>query len=386
MSLLREIQDAAVDVSTPLAVVLRKCMILAARLGHEPFKKWVDEELNGYLPDADLPAYRRIDGLTSIGSFAGPFGGQLRNVPLATAPIPAHLRDQYTHAEFREGVAKLADLVKKGEGILLSRWPGDLIYDVADKYYKGYALLTAHIEIPKSAVVGVLDAIRNKVLKFALEIEQQNPAAGEVLPGTTPVPEEKVGQIFNTYIMGGAQNVAVGSPGAVQHAQQLQPGDLAGLGTTPRWVEHPRGQAVDVVAVPLHLAGRARIHPLDLGLADSDVAVQAAMPVSIIGYPFGLAAGQVWPIWKTGHIASDPDLDYAGQPVFLIDATTRSGMSGSPVIRRAHGGYRARDGSYALGVDGTRFLGVYSGRIHGDSEIGRVWRPFLVNEILTRVP
>src|SRR5438128_9857038 len=40
VSLLREIQEAAVDAKTPLAVVLRKCMILAARLGHEPFKKW----------------------------------------------------------------------------------------------------------------------------------------------------------------------------------------------------------------------------------------------------------------------------------------------------------------------------------------------------------
>jgi hypothetical protein len=229
MSLLREIQDAAVDATTPLAVVLRKCMVLSARLGHEPFKKWVDEELNGYLPDAELPAYRRIDGLTSIGSFAGPFGAQMKNVPLATAPIPAELRDQFTQAQFREGVAKLAELVKKGEGTLVSRWPGDLVYHVADKYYKGYALLSAHVEIPKSAIVGVLDAVRNKALKFALEIEQQNPAAGEVSPGTKPVAEERVAQIFNTYIMGAAQNVAVGSPGAVQHAQQIQAGDMPGL-------------------------------------------------------------------------------------------------------------------------------------------------------------
>lgn len=168
----------------------------------------------------------------------------------------------------------------------------------------------------------------------------------------------------------------------VAHVEPLYEPD----GQTPRWIEHPRGQAVDVVALPLHLAGPARIHPLDLELANTDVAVQAAMPVSIIGYPFGLATGGAWPIWKTGHIASDPDLDYAGQPVFLIDATTREGMSGSPVVRRAHGGYRTTTGDYAIGIDGTRFLGVYSGRIHGESEIGRVWRPFLVNEILGRVP
>lgn len=229
MSLLREIQDAAVDASTPLADVLRKCMILAARLDHEPFKKWVDEELNGYPPDVDLPAYRCLDGLTSIGTFSGPFGRQMTNLPLPMAPVPAKVREEYLNAEFREGVAKLADLAKGDEGKLMSRWPGDLVALVAQKYFRGFALIEAHIEIPKSAVVGVLDAVRNKVLKFALEIEQQNPEAGDVSPGTKPVPEERIAQIFHTCIMGGAQNVAVGSPGAVQHAQQLQAGDVAGL-------------------------------------------------------------------------------------------------------------------------------------------------------------
>ncbi len=159
MSLLREIQDAAVDGTTPLAVVLRKCMVLAARLGHEPFKKWGDEELNGYPPDADLPEYRRIADLISIGSLAEPLGRQLKNAPLALAPVPPHVRDRYEKAEFREGVAKLADMAtpQEGGGKLAARWPGDLVSLVSDKYYQGYVLLEAYIEIPRSAVVGVLE-------------------------------------------------------------------------------------------------------------------------------------------------------------------------------------------------------------------------------------
>ncbi len=42
MTLLREIQDAATNENVSLAVVLRKCKILATRLKHEPFRKWVD--------------------------------------------------------------------------------------------------------------------------------------------------------------------------------------------------------------------------------------------------------------------------------------------------------------------------------------------------------
>ena len=48
MTLLREIHNAAVDADTSVAVVLRKCKILATRLKHEPFKTWVEKELNGY--------------------------------------------------------------------------------------------------------------------------------------------------------------------------------------------------------------------------------------------------------------------------------------------------------------------------------------------------
>jgi hypothetical protein len=112
-----------------------------------------------------------------------------------------------------------------------------------------------------------------------------------------------------------------------------------------------------------------------------------AMPVSIIGFPLGLTGPGVFPIWKTGHIASDPDLDYGGTPSFLIDATTRGGMSGSPVVLRLTGGFEMRKGGFILAGSGisTLFLGVYSGRLNDQSEIGKVWKPQLVSEILAQI-
>jgi len=202
--------------------------VLAERLGHEPFKKWVGEELNGYPAEGELPGYRRIDGIASIGSFAGPLGATMR-VPLRLGPVPAALRKRHDTVEFREGIAKLEEMARPDGGELISRWSGDLVASVAEKYYEGYTLLEAHMEIPRNAVVGVLDSVRNKALKFALEIERVAPAAGEVSPGAKPVPDERVSQIFNTYIMGGAQNVAVGSPAAVQHAQMIQAGNADAL-------------------------------------------------------------------------------------------------------------------------------------------------------------
>lgn len=162
---------------------------------------------------------------------------------------------------------------------------------------------------------------------------------------------------------------------------------LYDAGGNPRWVEHPQGQMIDVVALPLEAVDdQVALYPLDLSLADTDMIPRPAMPVSIIGYPLGLTTGGAWPIWKTGHIASDPDVDYDSRPAFLIDATTREGMSGSPVVLRLSGGYQTRDGRFMLAGGGlqTLFLGVYSGRIHGEAEIGRVWRAKVVREILSK--
>jgi hypothetical protein len=88
MTLLRKIQDAAVDSKTNIGDVLRQCAVLAARLGNERFKKWVDEELNGYEPGAELPPYRVLKGLQSTGSFFGPFGEQFSNLPLPLGNVP----------------------------------------------------------------------------------------------------------------------------------------------------------------------------------------------------------------------------------------------------------------------------------------------------------
>lgn len=148
------------------------------------------------------------------------------------------------------------------------------------------------------------------------------------------------------------------------------------------WLEHPLGKCIDVVAIPIESVQDIDVYSLDLALADVDIVPTPAMPVSVIGYPLGLAAGKRWPIWKTGHIASDPDIDYeTGRPAFLIDATTRSGMSGSPVVLRLDS-YQRKDGTQVIaGGTATKFMGVYAGRIHDESEIGRVWRPFVLTEI-----
>lgn len=82
-------------------------------------------------------------------------------------------------------------------------------------------------------------------------------------------------------------------------------------------------------------------------------------------------------MWVQGTIATEPELDFDGLPRFLIDSRTRQGQSGSPVLAYYSGGaVPMADGSTAImGGPMEQFLGVYSGRINDQSDLGYVWKP-----------
>jgi hypothetical protein len=157
----------------------------------------------------------------------------------------------------------------------------------------------------------------------------------------------------------------------------------------PRWLEHPRfGRRVDAVALPLAITSGISFMPYSLNDGRSGVPVLIAdVPdsVNIIGFPFGEAAAGRIAIWARGSIATDMEIDYGGLPCFLVDSRTRQGQSGSPVIiyKGPSGAGRLTDGSLIFGMETmSNLLGVYSGRINPESDLGRVWKTVAIKEIL----
>lgn len=106
--------------------------------------------------------------------------------------------------------------------------------------------------------------------------------------------------------------------------------------------------------------------------------------VSVIGFPFGMTAGGAFGVWATGHLASEPIVNFSDLPIQLIDCRTRPGQSGSPVIAYRSGGMVAMANGDSVAFNGPvyRFIGIYSGRINAESDIGIVWRASAINELL----
>lgn len=215
MTLLEEIQSAAVDQNSDLGTILRKCKLLAARLGSQPLENWLIYESNGYPENIEVPDYR-IWSLTVKGHFFGPYGSGLKNAPIPSMCIPKSIRDDYLKYKCRQSIASLEAMLKKSEDSQLQIPTADLAVVLGTSVYEGQNCVQAWAEIGVGAIIEILNTVRNRILDFALAVWKDNPKAGELLKNPEHLSKpEKITQIFNTTVHGGTANLvgsAIDSP------------------------------------------------------------------------------------------------------------------------------------------------------------------------------
>lgn len=142
------------------------------------------------------------------------------------------------------------------------------------------------------------------------------------------------------------------------------------------WTPHPDPE-IDLCAMPiapLLIAAKRNkkalfFRSLDKSLipTDSELADMTAMEdVLMVGYPNG-----IWderhnmPVLRRGITATHPNLDWNGNPEFLIDAACFPGSSGSPVFLFNLGGYATKSGGMVIGPSRIKLLGIlYAGPQH----------------------
>lgn len=152
----------------------------------------------------------------------------------------------------------------------------------------------------------------------------------------------------------------------------------------PLWLEHPNCDDIDIAALPLTNVFGVNRWTYDAWNEGPGLAVGISDPLHIIGFPFGVTGGGMTAIWVRGFIASEPSQNWNNLPCLLIDSRTRSGQSGSPVIAFSSGGPTPMaDGGLAFASDPMwQLMGVYSGRINRESDLGIVWKPEALREVI----
>jgi hypothetical protein len=222
MTLLREIQAEASTAGGDTAAVLRKCKILAARLGSEEFAQWVAWELDGYPDEQPVPSYRRISA-QYYANFVG-VGWNAQKQPFVWPVLGKEEFEKLNPIEFREGVAKAVALTK---GATITR--PELAFLVQGKMFPELQCVGAWVEIGGNEFQQLLSAVNNRILDFVLKIEAENPNAGEAPLNTHPVPEEKLRPLIQNFF-GPIANIAQNSHGFTQTAHlQIDSTDLKRL-------------------------------------------------------------------------------------------------------------------------------------------------------------
>jgi hypothetical protein len=212
LSLLEEIQKEAVDSGSDVGALLRKCKVLAARLGSQPLEDWLLWESNGYPDDVQVPDYR-IWPLQLKGHFSGPFGSGMKNAPIPLICLPEDVREKYEKYECRQSIASIEQLIKGYQKGSLYVPTGDLSVFLGTNVYKGQNCVQAWAEFGVGSLLELLNAVRNRILDFSLAIWKENPNAGDTSTHSGKAIEPaRVTQIFNTTVYGGAANLIGNAP------------------------------------------------------------------------------------------------------------------------------------------------------------------------------
>lgn len=157
----------------------------------------------------------------------------------------------------------------------------------------------------------------------------------------------------------------------------------------PNWLQDPEFNHLKTDIAALHLGvdrdSTFRCLNDQTDIFD-EIYTLVGMECSVVGYPTPNFSGLMTPIWRRGAIASEPRLPLDDKPMFLLDAATSPGFSGSPVFRQHFGPLpvQGQDGSIEMMLDSVRKLslvGIYAGRFSHAHVGGEVPFVFYANRI-----
>lgn len=157
-------QREAMDQQIAVSGLVRTALVVATKLNLDEFREWCELELKGYRGH-DVPRYRQVVGRLQAWN------------PVQGAYIPVRIdhsatRTALTTRAVAQPVRELEDLCNSKQGTLQMPLSDEVLHQVfgqSESYQLG---LTPTVILSSTQVVGVLDAIRNVVLEWALRLER----------------------------------------------------------------------------------------------------------------------------------------------------------------------------------------------------------------------
>lgn len=241
MSIVQELQRDAIGSVVPISELLRKAMVVARKLALKDFSAWVESEMRGYAFGKDVPEYRRIHGdIKAWNPVYGMIPVELR-LPSDMAEVLTRWPVMQPISEVESLVASMRETPGSATHMTFSQGQMEAIYSIMQTN----AQFPLHFMAQVVPFEGIIQAVRNAVLEWALQLE----ADGIVGEGLSFSPEEKkmaesnsnqlsIGAIIGT--MNGSQ-LQQSSPHATQTLSNTSGVSLSDLGQFTRelgkWIQ-----------------------------------------------------------------------------------------------------------------------------------------------------
>lgn len=192
--LILELQRDAISENCSLGELLRKSLVVAKKLRITDFELWVGHELNGYPPGSEIPKYREVVG--SIKAW-NPYNGW----------IPMFMENTDDAEVFSRRM--IGQAVGSLESLVSSQDVGSLQVpfspEVEASLMRGMELpLQPTLHVGSNQVDGILQAVRNTILNWALDLESRG-ILGDDMSFTSE--EKQAAQEMQTINIGQFQGV-----------------------------------------------------------------------------------------------------------------------------------------------------------------------------------
>src|SRR3989338_7566205 len=159
-SLVTELQMEALDSKVPVTDLLRKALVVAKKLKIQDFEKWIQQELNGNFPDEPgPPPYRHMKGEVKASHPYYGFVPVVFDDPMIAEALSIR--------QIGQPIGEIETLVndRAKSSICQVPFPPELQKKI------GSSIGPATLIVGHAQMRGIIDAVRNIVLDWALKLE-----------------------------------------------------------------------------------------------------------------------------------------------------------------------------------------------------------------------
>jgi len=166
-SLVLELQQDALDISGSVLALLRKALVVSAKLNIHEFQKWIELELKGYSELSDMPPYRLVEG--RIEGFNPYHGWQPVIFPNTNDP---KLAKAISIMPLVNPISEIEEILRTADesvNHLRLRLDMELERILLQALGRCPELSLA---VPKATVYGIVEETRNIILEWSLKLEK----------------------------------------------------------------------------------------------------------------------------------------------------------------------------------------------------------------------